>query len=129
MKINAKIIDVRYEKGWYKLHNGAKGGYKKYYKNGVYHKQSFGWSHDYCPSKLIVTVALEETASDYKEVLVDRFFKQMWGNLTNRRLEGIMATVPTTIRVEEAETERGYQYYQADEDDLREWMTKAQQAI
>ena len=129
--MKARVVDCRYEKGSpMNMYQGCKGGYYKGYKNGVFHKQAFGWGYDYVPSKIIVTISLEGTGSEEEhDVWVDKYFKDHWGRITENRKNAILRSAPEIINVEEVVTERGYLYYKADEDDLNSWMAVAQKMV
>ena len=131
MTKEAKIINIDYAPSNYTVTNRERGGARNYWKNGVYHKVSFGWDHAYTPSKITVTISVDGNSA---EVLVDHYFKKNWvpgtedwSRLTENRVSAIKTTCPDTIKVDVTETRYGLNY-ELDGNDMQEWLFAARQA-
>lgn len=96
-------------------HEGfAPGAYAEY--NG------YGWWRQTVPSRLIVHAVAADGSTH--EILVDRFFKDRVGRLTEKRRTIIAGAMPQTVRVEEHTGRRGRQYYAIPEADLEAWLER-----
>ncbi|MBO3319848.1 hypothetical protein CYK62_00870 [Clostridium perfringens] len=124
--MNAKCISLSYKESDFNISQGIKGGGvygKSYYKKGkIHHEQGFGWEKQITPSRLILTVKIEDS---YYEIWVDRFFKDTIGKLTKNRREKLFQSMPEIINVERFEKNNGDVYYIADENDLYKWKDAA----
>lgn len=119
VKANVKNYYVQYSD--LNISNGAKGGSRKYYSNGHYHRINNGWDYDYTPLKMIVECELVN--GEVVETWVDRFFKNELGRLTTRRKEVIENNCPKTLYLEEHDGWNG-KYYTVCDDDLGLWLHK-----
>jgi hypothetical protein len=58
------------------------------------------------------------------KIFIDRFFKDNFGRLIEKRRTIIENTMPQEINVQEKVSPRGTKYYIAVEDDLQNWLNK-----
>ena len=122
----AKVTNYYVQYADLNISNGAKGGSRKYYSGGHFHKIRNGWDYDYTPLKMVVECELED--GKIIETWVDRFFKNELGRLTTKRKEAIADTLPNTVTLEEQEG-LTRSYYTISEDDLRAWLSRVRKLI
>ena len=118
-----KTISITFEPGEYNITQGHKGYERKRYKDGRYiNPTGFGWATECKPSRITVGV---DVNGSYTEIWVDRYFKDNWGRLTNKRVKAIKATLPDEINVLKNETYSGDIYFTIDEESLESWLKMA----
>lgn len=121
MKVNC--VTMMYQPGDYALGQGVSGGGlngKSYFKKGKKHIQGgFGYERIITPSKYVLYA---EKNGDSYVVLVDKFFKEHVGRLTEKRRSKIEAAMPKTIHIQPLS---GTNCYVALEDDLIKWKQAA----
>jgi hypothetical protein len=120
--VKAKVKNYYVQYSDFNLSNGAKGGSRKYYSDGRFHKIRNGWDYEYKPLKMIVECELDD--GEIVETWVDRYFKNELGRLTTRRKEAIEDNLPKYVTLEEQEGLTST-YYTICEEDLREWLHRA----
>ena len=119
--MQAKCLDLRYEEGIYSYSQGVKGGGipgRRTFKDGfISTEQGNGYKTDYKPSRLILTVQINNYAVD---VWIERFFKDQGIRITHNRVDKLKAAMPEFINV----SQNG-NYYYADDNDLENWKASA----
>lgn len=92
--------------------------------NGIrYANRGTGFAERITPSQLILYA---EVRGRLAAIYIDRYFKEKWGRLTAKRREAIQATMPEVIAVSEHMSPTGGRYYEALDDALAQWLTRAQ---
>lgn len=121
----ATCKDVRYQAGSYECvqsWSAKDPGYLSSLKEGGrthVSDRGTGWADVVTPSKLILTVEIENGAH---EIWIDRFFKKTVGRLTAKRRDLIRAAMPVTIEVERQVGRQGTEYYSVPEPELAAWL-------
>lgn len=119
----AKIHSFNYEAGEYTKTQGHKGYERTHYRNGKHiNPTGFGWASEYRPSRITIGICVDGA---YAEVWIDRFFKDSWGRLTEKRLTAIRETMPEEVNVVKNEGVSGKVYYTVTEESLESWLDAA----
>lgn len=123
--MKVKCVSMCYQPGDYSLGQRVSGGGvpgRTYHKNGNIHEQcGFGYERIIAPSRYVLYV--EKDGLNFG-VLVDRFFKDTVGRLTEKRRAKIEAAMPDTIHVNVHQGANG-KYFVACDSDLNKWKNLA----
>ena len=127
--ILADCKSIRYEQGGYEGFQGVKSGYRDSFSDGAkYTNRGYGHGSKITPSKLVLTVSIcdeDNKGNNNEEVLVDKFFKEKFGRLTENRRNSIISTMPCSVYLEAREKRDGSIYYILSDDDLMFWYKRA----
>lgn len=121
---SAKCLCVIYQPGDYYTSQGESGRnygqvtFKKGYRK---ENQGGGWATNTKPSRLILNIVVEGKIYD---TLIDRYFKDNVGKLTEKRRNIISMNMPEFINVHEYNKNNGEIYYVVDEQCLSQWQQR-----
>lgn len=121
--ITAQCLAVEYEGGRCFISQGIKGGSKiKSIGNGyTQFPQNGGWAKNIKPSKLILIIKVN---GKIYSTWIDRYFKDEFKRLTEKRRTIIEQTMPETVEVEEFRKKDGSEYFVVTEKSLKKWLIR-----
>jgi len=119
--MNVKCLEIIYEEGWYSSSQNTKKRDIRYEKGCKHWDNGNGWQRNFKSSSYYIMVKIQDIK--YK-IFIDRFFKDNFGRLIEKRRTIIENTMPQEINVQEKVSPRGTKYYIAVEDDLQNWLNK-----
>ncbi|WP_310602527.1 hypothetical protein, partial [Anaerosporobacter sp.] len=123
-----RTITIKYEAGDFYVGQGYKAGARNCYNSNGYYVSPIGFGNaTVCKaSKLILRVEVDGL---FRDVWVDRFFKDNLGRLTEKRRCAIMHTMPDSIVLEENLSRNGELYYTTSENDMNLWLNRVNRLL
>ena len=120
-----KCLFVEYEKSHLNLSEEEEKYFQEHdIKNDIFINNKYFWAQKRSPSKLTLTVMID---NETYEIQIDRYFRLYWGRLTQKRVNAIKATMPSTVSVRIGELFIGERRITIENECYDAWLSCAKQ--
>ena len=121
MIVSGRVLGVNVADSDSTYCQGFKGGWSgSYASEGVIHvRNGFGGQRDITPKRIYLTVQVENKMVD---VRVDRDFRYALGNLSPKRTQTIIDTVPELVSLYENVNRKGETFYCLTDESFNSWL-------
>ena len=121
MIVTGKVLGIYVTASGSTYHQGFGGNWSgSYCSGGVIHvRNGFGGQRDIIPKRIYLTVQVENRTVD---VRVDSDFRYVLGNLTPKRTQAIIDTVPELVSLYKNENKKGETFYCLTDESFNSWV-------